>query len=207
MKKPVRIVGMLVGAATLITGVSIGATAETGPAPDSGFGHTEVRAGIPVKAKKFTLSSPDVREGGSIPPAAWANSFGCTGGNQQLRLEWRDAPPEARSFAVSMQDVDASTGSGFWHWMTWDIPATRTSLGNTPQANANAVSGTNDAGTRGYLGPCPPTGDINHRYKITVYALDVPGLDLAATSTPAVAAFTMSSHVIGYGRLTATARR
>lgn len=42
---------------------------------------------------------------------------------------------------------------------------------------------------------------------ITVYALDTPSLGLPATSTPAVAAFTQSSHILGYGRITATARR
>ncbi|MFI2264205.1 YbhB/YbcL family Raf kinase inhibitor-like protein [Streptomyces tubercidicus] len=210
MRKTVRTLAALTVAAALVAGVNAAATAETSSdrtdnTRQDTYGHTEVRKGIPATAARFPLTSPDVRNGGSIPPDAWANGFGCTGGNQQIELKWSGAPKEARSFAVSMQDVDAPTGSGFWHWMTWDIPADTTSLGRT--LPATAVSGTNDGGAVGYFGPCPPAGDLTHRYKITVYALDTPSLGLAASSTPAVAAFTMSSHVIGYGRITATAQR
>ncbi|WP_079152237.1 YbhB/YbcL family Raf kinase inhibitor-like protein [Streptomyces sp. RTd22] len=209
MKKSARTLGALAGAAVLIAGASAVATAETtGPPADHGhhdYGRTAVRSGIPATARTFTVTSPDVRDGGRIPASAWADSFGCTGGNQQIRLNWSGAPRKARGFAVSMQDTDATTGSGFWHWMAWDIPASQKSLGRT--LPAGVVSGTNDGGTRGYLGPCPPAGDIAHRYKITVYALDTPSLKLDASSTPAVAASTMSRHIIGYGRITATAQQ
>jgi Raf kinase inhibitor-like YbhB/YbcL family protein len=104
-----------------------------------------------------------------------------------------------------MYDPDAPTGSGFWHWLEWDLPAGTTSLGSTDPAGA--VTGTDDAGVTGYLGPCPPAGDVPHHYELTVYALDVPSLALPAATPPAVTAFTMGAHVIGYGRLTATARR
>ncbi|WNM34775.1 YbhB/YbcL family Raf kinase inhibitor-like protein [Streptomyces sp. Li-HN-5-11] len=206
MKKSVRTVGALAGAAALVAAASAAATAEsTAVHSRDAYGHSEVRSGIPAVAHTFSVTSPDIRNGGRIPASAWADSFGCTGGNQQIRLNWTGAPQNARSFAVSMQDTDATTGSGFWHWMTWDIPASQKNLDRT--LPSGAVSGTNDGGTRGYLGPCPPTGDIAHHYKITVYALDVPSLHLAASSTPAVAAFTMSSHVVGYGRLAATAQQ
>ena len=211
MRKSLRTLATLAATATaLVAGLGATAAAGSGSGPahrphHDSYGHTTIRRGIPLTAERFRLSSPDVRNGGRIPETAWANGFGCTGGNQPIRLRWKGAPDTARGFAVSMQDLDAATGSGFWHWMAWDIPADVTSLGRA--LPAGATSGTNDGGRAGYAGPCPPAGDIAHRYRITVYALDIPSLDLPATSTPAVAAFTLSSHVIGYGRITATAQR
>jgi Raf kinase inhibitor-like YbhB/YbcL family protein len=140
-----------------------------------------------------------------IPYRFWADSFGCSGGNQQIRLAWTGAPTDTRSFAVTMYDPDAPTGAGFWHWVTWDVPDTAHTLDST--LPAGTVAGTDDAGATGYLGPCPPTGDVTHHYRITVYALDVPALNLPATTAPSIVGFTMSSHIIGYARLTANAHR
>ncbi|MER5636141.1 YbhB/YbcL family Raf kinase inhibitor-like protein [Kitasatospora sp. NPDC002227] len=190
-------------AATVVGLTATGAEAAGPHHPD--FGRTEVRAGVPASAARFTLTSPDLRDGGAFPAGAWAGSFGCTGGNRQVRLAWHGAPAGTRSYAVTMFDQDAPTGSGFWHWLTWDIPADSTGLGAAPPAGA--VTGIDDAGLTGYLGPCPPAGDVRHRYQVTVYALDVPSLALPANTPAALTAFTMSGHVIGYGRITATARR
>jgi len=106
-----------------------------------------------------------------------------------------------------MFDPDAPTGSGFWHWLNWDIPARFRSLeGALP---TGAVSGTNDAGLTGYLGPCPPPGDRTHRYRLSVFALDVPSLGLPhtgafSTTRGAVVAFSMRLHILAFGRLVAT---
>ncbi|PJN26331.1 hypothetical protein CG736_11385 [Kitasatospora sp. CB02891] len=142
---------------------------------------------------------------GSFPQANWANSFGCDGGNRPLRLAWHGAPAGTRSFAVTMFDQDAPTGSGFWHWLSWDLPATATALGDA--LPPGAVSGTEDAGLPGYLGPCPPVGDRPHRYRITVYALDTPSLALPAATPPTVVAFTLGGHVLAYGQTTGVAAR
>ena len=104
-----------------------------------------------------------------------------------------------------MFDPDAPTGSGFWHWLVWDIPATSTELTST--LPSGAVAGTDSAGVTGYLGPCPPVGDITHHYKITVYALDVAGLDLPSSTPAQVTTFTMSGHIIGYAQMTVNAKR
>ena len=172
---------------------------------DGGFGYTDVRRGIPDSAVRFAVASPQVHNGGAFPVSAWASSFGCTGGNQQITLDWHGAPSAARSFAVTMFDPDAPTGSGFWHWLVWDIPAGDTELsGALP---AGAVAGTDDAGVTGYLGPCPPAGDGTHHYEITVYALNVASLNLPSATPAALATFSMSSHVIGYAEMTVDAKR
>jgi Raf kinase inhibitor-like YbhB/YbcL family protein len=101
-----------------------------------------------------------------------------------------------------MFDPDAPTGSGFWHWVTWDIPATGRTL-----PSETAVDGTNDAGAAGYLGPCPPEGDRAHRYQVTVLALDTASLGLPASTPPAYASFALGGHILGYARITATAKR
>ncbi|MDX3383195.1 YbhB/YbcL family Raf kinase inhibitor-like protein [Streptomyces niveiscabiei] len=209
MRKSFRALVTLAATSTALV-AGLGATAAAGNghahhAHHDSYGHTRIRSGIPLAAERFRLSSPDVRDGGRVPETAWANGFGCTGGNQPIRLRWEGAPKAARGFAVSMQDLNAPTGSGFWHWMAWDIPADATGLGRA--LPAGAASGTNDGGLTGYAGPCPPAGDIAHHYRITVYALDTPSLGLPATSTPAIAALTLSSHTIGYGRISATAQR
>ena len=171
---------------------------------DGGYGYTVIRRGIPDGAVRFDVAGPQIRDG-SFPASAWADAFGCSGANKQFTLDWHGAPAEAKSFAVTMFDPDAPTGSGFWHWLVWDIPAGSTDL--TGALPAGAVAGTDDAGVNGYLGPCPPAGDIAHHYEITVYALNVPSLDLPAATPAAVTVFTMSSHVIGYAEMTVDARR
>jgi Raf kinase inhibitor-like YbhB/YbcL family protein len=170
------------------------ASAQTVPA----FGYHKVRTAVPKEAAHFRVTSPDLVHG-TFPAASYANAFGCTGGNVPPRLSWSGAPAGTRSFAVTMFDPDAPTGSGFWHWSVRDLPATATSV------PAGAAAGANDAGTTGYLGPCPPAGDRPHHYEITVLALDVPDAGVPATASPALASFALGSHVIAYARLTATA--
>ncbi|WP_371502359.1 YbhB/YbcL family Raf kinase inhibitor-like protein [Kitasatospora sp. NBC_00374] len=188
--------------------VSAGAadvTATTTPEDGTGFGYRPVRTGVPGTTAHFTVTSPDLADGDAFPADAWAAAFGCSGANRQIGLEWSGAPKGTRSFAVTMFDPDAPTGAGFWHWLTWDLPADSTGLGTT--LPAGAVAGTSDSGRTGYFGPCPPVGDVLHHYEINVYALDVPSLRLPADTPPTVTAFTMAGHIIGHARLTATARR
>jgi Raf kinase inhibitor-like YbhB/YbcL family protein len=170
------------------------------------FGFVAVRSGIPEGTSRFEVTSPDLQNNRPFPQSEVANIFGCHGGNQTPTLRWRGAPAGTRSFAVTMFDPDAPSGSGFWHWLTWDIPASATSLGGV--LPAGAVSGTNDAGLTGFLGPCPPPGDRTHRYQLSVFALDVAKLGLPqglpGTTRGAVLGFTMRLHILAFGRLVAT---
>ena len=167
------------------------------------FGFVHVRSGIPEGTMRFALSSPDLQDHKRFPQSEIANVFGCHGGNQAPRLHWSGAPAGTKSFVVTMFDPDAPTGSGFWHWLTWDIPSGTTSL-NAAALPAGAVAGTNDAGLIGYLGPCPPPGDRTHRYQLTVYALNVSTLNLAPGTRAAVVGFSMRLSILGFGRLIGT---
>ncbi|MFJ4681302.1 YbhB/YbcL family Raf kinase inhibitor-like protein [Kitasatospora sp. NPDC088783] len=191
-------------AAAVLTLLGVGDSSAQAGTEVKEFGRVSVRSGVPAGAQRFAVSSPDLVNG-RFPQSHWANAFGCDGGNQPLRLEWRGAPTGTRSFAVTMFDPDAPTGSGFWHWLVWDVPATATGLGATPPAGA--VTGADDAGVQGYLGPCPPVGDRPHHYQINVYALDAPSLALPAATPAAVTAFSMSGHVIGHAQTTVLAAR
>ncbi len=141
----------------------------------------------------FTLSSNDL--GGEATKTQVFNGFGCTGDNQSPQLSWKNAPQGTKSFAVTMYDPDAPTGSGFWHWVVFDIPANVKELvsnaGNiklnlTPKG---AIQSVTDYGTKGYGGPCPPEGHGFHQYIITVYALKTDTLGLDENTTPALVGF------------------
>lgn len=115
----------------------------------------------------FTLTSPAFADGTAIP-----RQFTCDGNDAPPPLLITDPPEGTRSFAVIMDDPDAPNGT-FTHWLAYDIPAD----GNELKTTAGKTLA-NDFGRKSYGGPCPPAGHGSHRYYITVYALDVPSLDL-----------------------------
>ena len=137
----------------------------------------------------FKLTSADVAANGNISAKKVYNGFGCTGQNISPSLMWTSPPAGTMSYAITVYDPDAPTGSGWWHWMVYDIPATVTSIpagaGNAgkPGLPAGALQGMTDFGAKGWGGPCPPAGDKAHRYVFTVFALKVPKLDVPANAT------------------------
>src|SRR5262245_42605509 len=84
---------------------------------------------MPARAQDsgFTLTSTDVKNG-AFAPAQIFNGFGCTGKNVSPALAWKGVPSGTRSLVLTVYDPDAPTGSGFWHWVVMNIPATTTSL-------------------------------------------------------------------------------
>jgi len=161
----------------------------------------------PASAQEMRLSSPDIAPGGTIKPAQVYKGFGCSGGNVSPALAWSGAPAGTRSFAVTMYDPDAPTGSGWWHWVIYDIPPTATGLAEgagNPRSRAaprGAVEGRTDFGTAGYGGPCPPPGPAHH-YIITVYALNVPRLEVPRNASAALIGFNIHAHTLGKASLT-----
>jgi hypothetical protein len=156
----------------------------------------------------FTLTSPDIREGATIASVHVFNAGGCTGENQSPELDWHGAPAGTRSFAVTVYDPDAPTGSGWWHWLVFNLPSGTTQLprgaGTATHASlpTGAEQGRNDFGAAGYGGPCPPPGKPHH-YVFTVYALDVPHLDIPEGASAAAVGFDVHAHMLAKATLTA----
>jgi len=132
-----------------------------------------------------------------------ANVFGCKGGNISPELSWRDAPQGTKSYAVTMYDPDAPTGSGWWHWVAFDIPAGVTELKAGGPLPEGAVSGKADAGNNAYTGACPPPGSA-HRYVITIKALKLEKLGLDGNASAALVGFMTNANKLGEASITAT---
>jgi Raf kinase inhibitor-like YbhB/YbcL family protein len=149
----------------------------------------------------FTLTSSDVKPGATIPARHVFNGMGCTGQNVSPALRWSGAPAGTKSFAVTVYDPDAPTGSGWWHWVVYNIPANVTSL--AAGASNVGTQGNTDFGAKGYGGPCPPPGDKPHRYVFTVYALKTDRIDVPANATAAMVGFNLHANQLAKATLTA----
>jgi Raf kinase inhibitor-like YbhB/YbcL family protein len=156
-------------------------------------------AATPALAE-FKLASTDVKSGSPMAAAQVFNGFGCTGQNISPALSWSGEPAGTQSFAITMFDSDAPTGSGWWHWVVFNIPASVHSLPAGAGADsgkdlpAGVIQGRNDFGFSFYGGPCPPLGAHAHHYEITVYALKVPKLDLDASASGAKVGFELHAN-------------
>ncbi len=149
----------------------------------------------------FALTSDDVSQGEMMGDKQVYNSFGMSGENISPHLSWSGFPAATKSFAVTCYDPDAPTGSGFWHWIVIDIPASVTSLDagagtGTGTLPAGAFHVRNDYGTKDFGGASPPAGDEPHRYVFAVHALDVEKLGVDSAVSPAVAGFNLRYHTI-----------
>jgi len=160
-------------------------------------------------APRFTLESDEVKPNVRIAEAQVYKGFGCDGGNVSPSLRWNNPPAGTKSFAVTVYDPDAPTGSGWWHWIVFNLPADARSLpagaGNAGGAlPRGAVQSLTDYGAPGYGGPCPPKGDRPHRYVFTVHALDVDKLDVDEKAMPALVGFTLNGSRIDKATFTST---
>jgi Raf kinase inhibitor-like YbhB/YbcL family protein len=183
--------------AAWLAGAALAATSLLAPQP---------AASETAAMTKFNLTSTDVANGGRIAEAQVFNEFGCQGGNVSPALAWSGAPPGTRSFALLVHDPDAPTGSGWWHWIVYNIPADTTSLpagAGDPKKNlmpAGAVQGRTDYGRVGYGGPCPPPGKPHH-YHFQLYALKVAKLELPADATAALVGFNVRAQALAQTEL------
>lgn len=128
---------------------------------------------------------------------------GAGGNNVSPDLTWEDAPEGTKSFAVTVFDPDAPTGSGWWHWVVVDIPASVNHIPAGGPVPAGSVEKVNDFGYVGYGGPYPPPGP-EHHYIHTVHALDVETLGLPADASSAMARLYLSFHELGRASFTGT---
>ena len=160
-------------------------------------------------ASDFKLSSPEIKPGSTMAKSFEFNGFGCSGENRSPALKWSGAPRDTRSFAVTMYDPDAPTGSGWWHWVVINIAADVSELAggagslNSTTLPKGAVQGRTDFGVAAWGGTCPPQGDKPHRYIFTIHALKVPKLELPPNATAALAGYMIHANELGQAGFTA----
>ena len=160
-------------------------------------------------AADFTLISPGIKPDGMLTEDQVFNGFGCSGKNISPALKWTKGPEGTKSYALTVYDPDAPTGSGWWHWVVYNIPATVTELAEgsgdisgklLPQG---AIQGRTDFGTHAFGGACPPQGDTPHRYIFTVYALKADKIDVPADASAALIGFMIHANTIEKAQFTA----
>ena len=160
-------------------------------------------------AAGFKLSSPELKANHLMPKSFEFNGFGCSGENKSPALKWSGAPKGTKSFALTVYDPDAPTGSGWWHWVVINIPADVHELPsnagalNSTSLPAGAVQMHTDFGMAAWGGPCPPKGDKPHRYIFTVYALKTDKLDVPADATAALTGYMIHGNMLGKASFTA----
>jgi Raf kinase inhibitor-like YbhB/YbcL family protein len=159
-------------------------------------------------ANGFLLTSPDIADGRTMALTQVFNSFGCSGQNLSPALSWSHAPPGTQSFALLVHDPDAPTGSGWWHWLVYNIPASASSLPAAAGGEsgklmpAGAVQGRTDFGAHAYGGPCPPPGKVHH-YHFRLFALKVPKLEVPADASAAFISFNVHANALAEAQITA----
>jgi len=164
----------------------------------------------------FTVTSNSFKDGDYLPKDFILSAdfgFGCAGGNKSPHLKWSGAPVGTKSFAITCYDPDAPTGSGFWHWVVVNIPATVSELkldAGNPKSGLlpkGALQTRTDFGKPGYGGPCPPEGHGPHRYQFTVFAVKEEALQVNADTSAAVVGFYLHFNTLEKAVLTGTFKR
>lgn len=157
---------------------------------------------VTPKTPTFVLASEDILPNNPIPQRFESDDFGCMGENSSPELHWTGAPAETKSFAVTVYDPDAPSGSGWWHWMLYDLPADTDRLDpgvgtlNSSNLPGHAMQALSDYGVAAWGGTCPPVGDKAHRYVFTVHALKVDQLDIPDHATPAMVGYIIHANTL-----------
>lgn len=161
-----------------------------------------------ANAAEFTLTSSDIADGKPLTMHQVFQGFGCDGDNTSPQLSWSGAPPGTKSFAITVYDPDAPTGSGWWHWTVVNLPPSTMDLQagvGTPAGKlpTGATQGRTDFGQPGFGGACPPAGAKPHHYQFTVWALKVDKLPLDEQSSGAMVGYMLNANVLAKAKLTA----
>jgi len=157
--------------------------------------------------------NPDLSWSG-VPPGTRSLALVCH--DPVVPSRGDDVNREGRVVPASLPRVD------FFHWVLIDLPPGAAPIARGefsdgvtargkpgPQAPRGARQGVNDytkwfAGDKdmsgnyfGYDGPCPPWNDeLAHRYVFTLYALDVPRLDVSGIFDGEAVRRAMGGHVL-----------
>jgi Raf kinase inhibitor-like YbhB/YbcL family protein len=158
-----------------------------------------------AKPSKFTLISDSIKAHKQIDGEFVFNGFGCTGKNSSPDFTWKNAPKNTKAFAFTVYDPDAPTGSGWWHWVVYNIPAEVNNLEKNVDISKilGAKQGRTDFGSEGYGGPCPPIEDKKHRYVFRIFALK-DKIEVPQNATAALIGFMLNKNKISEASITAT---
>ena len=154
-----------------------------------------------IDGMAFRISSPAFADSADIPVR-----YTCDGDNMSPQLSWSDVPEGTRSLALIVDDPDAPGGT-FTHWVLFDIPADGGGIGEKVGVGIGGIAGRNSFGRTGYGGPCPPPAHEAHRYRFTLYALDVPSLAVSANATREEVERKIETHVLATARLVGRYKR
>jgi hypothetical protein len=125
----------------------------------------------------------------------YISSVDCGGDGQSPELHWSGVPTEAAKLVIIVEDIDAD---GEIHWALYNIPATTNSIlrNQTPVGATELVD---------YVGPCPNSDTIEHRFLFKIYALNAsigaPPADTAALKA------SMKGKIIACGQIIARYER
>ena len=161
----------------------------------------------------FVLRSPTFSDNGRLPKECVHHAMGAGGDNLSPELVWEGAPAGTKGFALTLYDPDAPTGSGWWHWVVYDIPATADRLpagagtADGKRLPPPSKQGRTDFGTREYGGAAPPPGHGPHRYVFTLYALNTDKLNVPEDASAAYVGFLIHFAKLGEAKLSATYER
>jgi Raf kinase inhibitor-like YbhB/YbcL family protein len=145
----------------------------------------------------FTLSSSAFEHGAAVP-----RRHTCDGEDVSPALAWSGVPEGTRALALVVDDPDAP-GRTFLHWLAWGLEP---EAGGLEEGEAAPVEGTNDFGSTGYRGPCPPLGHGPHRYFFRLHALGV-SVDVRAGADRDELERAIRDHQLGTAELMGTYER
>ena len=161
------------------------------------------RQSEPLPATDFQVTIGAFEDGAPVPVR-----YTCEGENVSPQISWSGVPVGTNSFAVVMDDPDAP-GGVYDHWVLFNLPPDLQGLPEdvpgTAKLEAGGIHGRNSTGNTGYMGPCPPPGNVHH-YRFTVYAVDqMLGLDSSAGKQALLDA--LAGHILAGSRHTGTYQR
>lgn len=149
---------------------------------------------------KLAVTAPAFSQNGTMPLKFTEYADGVS-----PAMSW-SAVPNAKSYALIMEDPDAKPALPFVHWVAWNIPAEVTRLPEGVQEQPRltepdgVLQGRNTRGSTGYYGPRPPVGEPAHHYHFQVFALDAK-LDVPFGAERDQVLAAMQGHVLAKGEL------
>jgi len=151
-----------------------------------------------------TMNWLKVSSSGFTPNGAIPDKF-VAGGKDSPVLEWSQIPAETRSFALIVEDPDATSPRPFIHLIAYNIPSDlgKLDLGalqSSRYASRGLLLGKNSKGSMNYIAPQPPSGESAHHYHYQIFALDTElGLPDGASKKDLMDA--MNGHVLAKGEI------